>query len=459
MKTLYPFQQDAVDFLSTRNGILGDECGLGKTVAAIEVIKLRRKRAKTSTAEGPILVVCPKSVKRQWLNEIDDQCPDDPIIVTGVAGRMPDHEPGEPWELRWLFHPRANSWVIMHYEGIQRQYKELVKCLWSSIICDEAHRIKNRRAKRSIYLKLLRADHRLALTGTPMHKNPAELWSLLQWLYPDHFRSYWQFFEEFVRYEEHPFHGYKQITGVKNEKRLGEIMGPIFLRRTKHEVAPDLPPRIDTRVEIDMLPAQQKLYDKIKKAKDIEVPLEGQDLSLLIPNVLAKLTRLQQVLVDPSMTPLNQHLPSAKLEWIRDYIGDNPGIPMLIFSKFRAPVLRLAEEFDTALHVGAAGKKMGSGVEDFIYGTKDILCGTIDALGEGLDLGRASRAIFLECHWSTQKMQQAYDRIHRITAVEPKHIITLHTANTVDSLVEKSLKQGWSTQDLVFKALKQWEEV
>jgi len=185
---------------------------------------------------------------------------------------------------------------------------------------------------------------------------------------------------------------------------------------------------------------------------------DGSD-ELLITNTLARITRLQQVLSDPSMAPLNQHITSAKLEWVRNYVKDNPGIPMLVFSKFRAPVMRLAEELNGALHVGSGGAvQIRRGVEEFRRGKSDILCGTIDALGEGLDLGRASRAIFIDQHWSTRAMQQAYDRIHRITADEPKHIIVLHVPHTVDELVKHVLEDGWSIQQMVYRALKEWEE-
>ena len=466
----WPFQCDAIDLFSKTSGYLADECGLGKTIVAIEVIKHRRLHDTRSASQGAVLIVCPKSVKAQWLDEIERWDPDAAVIMTGIAGAMPEWEPGTPFQLEWLFKPkRRNAYVIMHYEGVIRQATMLAKYYWSSIICDEAHRIKNRKAKRTQYIKLLQTAHKLGLSGTPLHKNPGELWSVLHWLYPEEFRSYWKFFERFVEYRKHPFLGYREILGPKNETELGELIGSFFLRRTKMEVLPDLPPRIDTYVPVPMLPQQEKLYQKIRKAKDIEVSLDltpqttpasdvGTPLdtaaakSLLVPNTLAKITRLQQVLSDPHQKPFNQKIPSAKLEWVRDYVKDNPGIPMLIFSKFRQPIVKLAEEFGAALHVGGQ-----SNYEDFIYGKTDLLCGTIDALGESLNLGRASRAIFIDQHWSTQKMQQAFDRIHRATATEPKHVIVLVTPNSVDTLVQKSLEQGWSNQTLVFNALKDWE--
>lgn len=472
----WPFQVDAIDLFSRLpGGYLADECGLGKTIVAIEVVKHRRLHDTRAASQGPCLIVCPKSVKSQWLDEIDRWDPEANVVMTGIAGAMPNWESGQLFKLDWLFKPtRRNAYVIMHYEGVIRQATELAKYYWSSIICDEVHRIKNRKAKRTQYIKLLQTSHRLGLSGTPLHKNPGELWSVLHWLYPEEFRSYWKFFERFVEYRKHPYLGYREILGPKNEKELGKLIGSFFLRRTKQEVLPDLPPRIDTYVTVPMLRQQQALYDKIRKAKDIEVHLDsvpptprspsspaliaessqhtGQSAALLIPNTLAKITRLQQVLSDPFQKPFNQRIPSAKLEWVRDYVKDNPGIPMLIFSKFRAPIMRLAEELGAALHVGG-----NSNYEEFKYGKRTLLCGTIDALGESLDLGRASRAIFIDQHWSTQKMQQAFDRIHRATATEPKHVLVLVTPNSVDTLVQKSLDQGWSTQTLVFNAIKEWE--
>jgi SNF2 family DNA or RNA helicase len=457
MKSPFPFQRDAYEIMAARPYILADECGLGKTLMAIEAVKYRRKITTSGVGTGPTLVLCPYGIKGQWEKEILEQTDNqEQVIVTGTAGRMP-----EGFKLEWLFRPiRQPAWVIMHYEGLLRQWPKLRQYLWSNIICDEGHRIKNRKAKRTVFLKQIGADHKMALTGTPMHKNPADLWSVLNWLYPDRFRSYWQFFETFVDYWVNPVLNYREIRGVKNKEKLARLLGPIFLRRTKAEVAPNLPPRIHQEYKLEMGRDQARIYEQIKKAKDVLVPVgDTESEELLIPNVLARIVRLQQVLTDPGMDPINQRVASCKLDWVREFINDNEGTPMLIFSRFREPVLKLAEEFDAAVRVGSKGSiRIKKGTDDFREGKCDILCGTIDALGEGPDLGRASCAVFIDQHWSSRAMQQAYDRIHRITADEPKHIITLRVPKTVDDLVLKSLKNAWTTQELVYNALKEWEE-
>ena len=127
---------------------------------------------------------------------------------------------------------------------------------------------------------------------------------------------------------------------------------------------------------------------------------------------------------------------------------------MLVFSRFAYPTLRLAREFDAAVLVGSKHARVtDKGIDHFKTGRTDLLFGTLDALGESHDLGRASRSIFLDQHWSSRVMVQAYDRIHRATATEPKHIIKLRVRGTVDDLIEEALTNKWSQQELVYAAV------
>jgi len=437
----WPFQETAIEFGTDRNILLADECGLGKTLMTIEMAR--------RTSSGPVLVVCPNSTKLQWKNEIKEQYPNERVIILGVAGRVPTGE-----YLEHLFSPSPTAtWVISHYEGVRLNYQLLAKYTWSSIIADEAHRIKNRKAKQSRALAIIPSSHRIAATGTPLERAPHDLWGILNWLHPDQFTSYWKFYNEFVR-EEMSYSGFPKIVGSKNRERLGALLQPIYLRRTKHEVLPDLPPKIYQTVDLTFPKEQAALYKVIKNARDIEVEHASLSSNLLIINTLARLTRLSQVSVHPRMEPFNTNIQSTKIEWCRDYIRDNPGIPMLVFSRFAYPPRSLASEFDAGILLGSKHRRLGDkGVDHFKAGKTDVLFGTLDALGESHDLGRASRAIFLDQHWSSRVMEQAYDRIHRATATEPKHIIKLRVRGTVDDLIETSLTHKWTEQQLIYAAV------
>lgn len=282
-----------------------------------------------------------------------------------------------------------------------------------------------------------------------MEKNPSDLWSVLHWLYPTQYTSYWNFFERYVETSVN-YMGYQIIVGGKNLDQLAAEIGSFFFRRTKAEVAPQLPPKIMQRVEVRMDEQQAKIYKTIKASRDIEVDV-GLSETMIIKNALAKIVRLQQVSSDPIL--LGFDLQSAKIEWVTDFVEDNPDETLVIFTKFRDTAIRLSRTLKADLIVGG---QTHAGGKDFISGKTNVLVGTIAAMGEGLNLQRARTAIFIDQEWSSVKMVQAVDRIHRIDDTQPKNIIYLHTGGTVDGLVLEALDKKWSDLDLAYKYLKEY---
>ena len=408
MKTPYPFQVEDIKKVQTRNHFIGSECGIGKTLEAIEAVKARR-----TTTKGPILVLCLKRSKAQWVEEIREADPGARIIELGTSGRWPSKL---DYTLHNLFHPRHHAWIVSHHEALSlpkshyskawkrwkyKAPKEWRKFVWEAIIVDESHRFKDRRSSRFMWLKTIDSIYKLALTGTPMEKSPADMWSTLHWLYPSLFTSYWQFFEEFVEYE-HPWIGgtrrrdIRIPKGVKETqaKALAKLLAPFYIQRTKEEVRPDIPPNIkhSIPVTLDRKEKQWKLYAEIARAKDIEVDLSkiiepGDVPSLLVPNVLAKIVRLQQVLADPKILGVNA--PSAKLEWVTNYVKDNPNEPLVVFTKFRHTAQVLANKLDAHLSIG--GSKLPLQPPSGVH----RLVGTIAYIGASVNLQWASTAIFV----------------------------------------------------------------
>lgn len=421
MKTLYPYQQEAVDtILDTSGTILGDECGLGKTVTAIEVVK------RLPLVEGwRVLVVCPKSLVYQWLMAINEQMPDAAITVTNRI----------PYNANLL-----SGWIISTYPELTNKAQAgfFYNTLWDVVILDEAHRIKNRDTKSSTLARSLLKARGLALTGTPMEKSPGDLWALLNFIAPEDFQSYWSFVTTHL--ETHPeFFNHMVIDGPKDPIAFGELLQPHMLRRTKEQVAPQLPEKIICDVSVAMSPEQSKHYNTLASSKDILVKFdEGPEM--LIKNALALLVRIQQVSTDPSLLGLKGS--SGKLLWLDEFLQDHDE-PAVVFSKFRDVAIGLAKLYDGDLIVG------GSRGTDFIEGKKRLLFGTIAAMGEGLNLQRAKYAIFLDCSWSTIQMSQAIDRIHRIDITEPKVIYRLESCPE-DSLVLDALERKWTDAELVY---------
>jgi SNF2 family DNA or RNA helicase len=191
-----------------------------------------------------------------------------------------------------------------------------------------------------------------------------------------------------------------------------------------------------------MTPEQTLLYDQIKKSDDIIVDVEDQ--TLLIQNVLTLITRLQQISTDPSL--LGFGAGSGKLLWLEEFFDDHPNEHVVVFTRFRDVALSLARKYRAPHIVG------GSTSESFSEDTFQRLFGTIDAMGEGLNLQRATTAIFLDAHWSTTKMTQAYDRIHRLGISSPRNVYLLNSCRE-DIIVYKAISKKWSVHDLVYQYL------
>jgi len=441
------YQREAIGLAQTANVLLTDECGLGKTLVAIEAVAAYWAGGQ----RGPTLVVAPKSVREQWYEMITKQLPNASVAILGVAGRLPG-------EINSTTELKHYDFVITHYEGLLGAGRSLAKINWLMIIADEAHRIKNRKAKRAMWIKLLPARHKMALTGTPMDHRPDELWSMINWLYPRVLTSYWKWRETHCEIKE-TWAGYEEVIGTKDPAALGRVLSPFTLHRTKQAVAPELPPKIFTYVPLELEGQQLKLYQSIAKQakKDIVVNLdEFRDFPhndpLLILNKLSLIMKLQQAASNPHI--LGVDIDGAKWDWLMDYVTDNPDETMVIFSKFRDTAIRLASALKAALVIGGSRTPILDAAP-FLTGTNRLLVGTIAAMGEGLNLQRARTAIFLDMEWSSIKMQQAIDRIHRIDITEPKQIIYLLAQNTVDQLVHKALNEKWSETTLVYKYLEQ----
>lgn len=417
--------------------LLADSCGLGKTLSA--VCATLRMRSPTSP-NWRVLVVCPLRIRDQWVEEIFDQDPFTPVTIL---------ESGLPLNFQ-AHQPVPVGWFIIHYEIVTRMLKELNRYVWDVVIADEAHRLKNRQTGWTRSIKRITAARKLALTGTPMERTPADLWSIGNWLYPKVFTSYWKFYYHYVDLIVDSVTGMEKPKGIKNEEQLAALLARFVLRRTKEEVVPELPPRIVTKVPIQMDARQAALYTKVENAGDIVVEIEGRKDPLVIANTLTQIVRLQQISSLPAL--LGSPESSAKIEWVLDWLKDNPDIPVVIFSKFRGVISHLSGL------LGEPHQIIVGGVQAQPPRDGRITLGTIAAMGEGLNLQWASVAIFVDEEWSTIKMTQAYDRIHRMGISEPKQIYLLYSKGTVDWDVLYALDHKWSDQELVYFVINKWAQ-
>ena len=210
---LRPYQRSAVDFIAEHpKTLLADEMGTGKTLqslASVEEWKIRNK------IEGPThqLIVCPKSLRGTWQNEIEKWLGHQPVAV--IDGRNPAAR------LKQLAETEdTGGFVIVNWESAWRDplHKELAKRDWTAVIADEAHRAKNRKAKQTKGLWKFTAPLQIALTGTPIMNSPDELWSILKWLRPEQYTGFWPFHYSYV--DEYNTRYGTVMTGVRNADQL-----------------------------------------------------------------------------------------------------------------------------------------------------------------------------------------------------------------------------------------------
>lgn len=423
MKVLRPFQRIAVDRIVQGGLILADECGLGKTMQAIEgVIASRSTETKWRT-----LVVCPTKVAAQWALEIEGQDPGADIIHAGTIPYVFDGYAG---------------WVITTYPNLFHNltYERLKSCVWDMVIFDEAHRLKNRKSGSFARALGLISAKTVCLTGTPMEKTPQDLWALLRLTSPADTLSFWKYVDEYLEKEQGFFERWV-IKGPKDPEAFGKMLSQYMLRRTKEEVMPELPEKIlvDTYVEPDT--KQMAALTRMRTSDDVVVQV-NEEVEMLVPNRLAQITRMQQLSTWPPL--LGVKATSGKMGWLADFLLDHPDEPIAVFTRFPAVAEMLANKHKAACLTGGMDTR-----GKFLSGETRLIFCTIEAI-EGVDgLQIADIAIFLDSHWSTIRMTQAIDRIHRMNITAPKTIYRLHSCYE-DELVLMALDQKWSEAELVY---------
>jgi len=388
--------------------------GLGKTATAIVAVETHLRHERN-------LVVCPKSLKAWWQQEIERW------------GKLPVRM-NEFWPVNF-----TGGWLIAHWEQVRMYPDEFSKVPWTWIVADEAHRIKNRKTQTFRAFKHLHSPYMILITGTPFSNHPGELWALLNVLHPEQHRSYWAFFDMFTKSWNSPW-GPKPV-GVKNVKLLVKELGPVMLRRRKEDVLKELPPKRHKYEFIAMKPQQEKVYRQMAELFWCEF-MDGVEWTA--PNVISRITRLQQILCSTALLSNEDH--SAKLDRLMEIIADSDDEPLVVFSRFRRTVELIKQRCDDAgvscrtLLGGMQPEEVGARVMDFQRGKFRILPCTLATGGVGLTLTKAHTAIFIDRHWNPAIQTQAEDRLHRGGQDHPVLIIYLHTPRTVDDTVARVCK-------------------
>ena len=417
-------------------GILADDMGLGKTLQVITVL-LAVKNENPGNSR-PALIVTPASLVYNWREELAAFAPS--LAVSLIAGTAKERA---GMIAAW----RDNDVLVTSYDLLKRDISEYEGKQFRFLVADEAQYVKNRTTAAAKSLKLVKADTRFALTGTPIENRLGELWSIFDYLMPGLLYSY----DDFRTGFEAP------IMKSENEEireQLRKMVTPFILRRKKADVLKDLPDKLEEVRYAHMESKQQKLYDGqvVRMRKKLQSTSETDFRKGKI-EILAELTHIRQICCDPSLMLEDYDGKSAKRELCLELIdslidGDHRA---LIFSQFTSMLEKLEEDLkkrgiEYYKITGATPKaKRMELVKAFNEGTVPLFLISLKAGGTGLNLTGADVVIHYDPWWNTAVQDQATDRAHRIGQTKIVNVYKLIVKGTIE---EKIVEMQMSKQKL-----------
>lgn len=429
----YPHQIEGVRTLARRNSfLLADDMGLGKSLQALTVFGVDVVRGWATTA----LVVCPTTLKGNWADEIEKFTRFSYTVLDGT----PTQRTKQLLEYAETLGPKI---LIVNYEQVISHQKALDKLMFDVAIFDEAHYLKNPKAKRTQACLSVYSRRSFMLTGTPMLNHVNELWCILHRIDPAAYPAYWPFVNRYA-----VFGGYKnkQIIGVKNEKELTERLQNVMLRRLKKDVL-DLPEVQITERRVDLTEEQRKLYDEV--VNELKLPRVDEAEPDDIENALTKFLRLKQIC--GTTFPFTGEDISSKLDLATadDMEILENGHRVVVFTQFRdvqSCYVSRMQGFDIPifeLHGDVPKPDRVPKVKEWGM-TKEpgVLVCMLQVAGIGLNMTAASHGSFIDELFVPGLNQQAIDRLHRIGASEtqPVQIRKYICRNTIENRVQQILR-------------------
>ena len=425
------YQEEGVEWLNflklhDLNGILADDMGLGKTLQTLTHILQTKDQEK-----GPVLVVAPTSVVPNWVAEIKKFTPSlKPLMLQGPKRR------------RLFPHIPHADVIITSFALLQRDIDELKKHHFRLAVLDEAQHIKNASAKVSQAACQLNTRRRLCLSGTPVENNLGEVWSLFRFLIPGFLGSQ-------AKFKAHYQTPIEKEEDVERSTLLRNRLGPLILRRTKDQVATELPPKTILTHPIELSSGQRDLYETVRATMDKQVreaiAIRGLEQSQFA--ILDALLKLRQICCHPSLLklPAAQKAPkkSAKLDYLLDLLDTlfAEGRRVLLFSQFTSMLEIIENELKlrevSYLKLTGASKDRGQLVEDFQNGSHKIFLISLKAGGTGLNLTAADTVIHYDPWWNPAAENQATDRAYRIGQDKPVFVHKLICAGTVEDRINQ----------------------
>lgn len=463
-KELKEYQEQAIAyFLETKRCIVGYSPGLGKTLISINCIKAIQAKK--------VLIVCPSYLKFQWQDEINKWTNDiSSVVINGTKNQRES-------QINEYVNTNKNC-LIVNYEqirikksknkngkhNIEINMHDIFKQKWDLIIWDESHRLKTRDSQTTLGNYALSTDYRLMLTGTPVTKNPAEIWSLLRILDRNTFTNYWGFTSYYCNVVE-GFRGL-DIEGIKRPKEYRKLLQSYMIRKTKDDVAKDLPEKVFIEIKVEMSEKQKKLYNKAMKEY-----LKPDDN--VIESDIERFIRVNQIAQNPCI--LDGENVSIVRDTTLDMIQDIPE-SIIIGCTYIKMSIDLKESIEKKykkrkvylINSHIYTKKRYDIVEQFKKDSTGILVTTIKCLSEGANLDCCNNMIITDIEWNCGTNEQFQNRIHRMTSTRIKNYYFIIVRGTVneykyqkihkESLVSK-VSLGDSDQNTIRKMMNEYKGV
>jgi SNF2 family DNA or RNA helicase len=458
---LRPYQVKGVSWLAFLRqfgfgACLADDMGLGKSIELIALLLHKKQESRDQlTSFAPTLLICPMSIVGNWHRELQRFAPSLSVMVHHGADRLSDDA--------FIEEAKEHDVVITTYALALRDKEELSAIEWEHVVVDEAQNIKNETAKQTQAIKQLRAQHRIALTGTPVENRLSELWSIMEFLNPGYLGSATDFRKSFALPIER-YHNAEQAATLKN------MIQPFVLRRLKtdKEIIRDLPDKMEMKVFCNLTREQASLYEAV--VKEMLEKIEQADGITRRGLVLSTLVKLKQVCNHPAHfmadgSSLSRR--SGKLARLEEMLEEvlAAGDKALIFTQFAEMGLLLHQYLQEAfgretlfLYGGTSKKQRDMLIQRFQeeHRGAPLFILSLKAGGVGLNLTAANHVFHFDRWWNPAVENQATDRAFRIGQQKNVQVHKFVCVGTLEERIDQMIEQKKDLAERIVGSGENW---
>lgn len=458
--TLRPYQVRGYSWLAFLRqwglgACLADDMGLGKTIQTLALVQQDREEGANRKSKKPVLLVCPTSVINNWKKEAARFTPELSVMVHHGVNRKKEKE--------FKAEAKKHALVVSSYGLLHRDLAFLKGVKWAGVVLDEAQNIKNSVTKQAVAARSLKAEYRIALTGTPVENNVGDLWSIMEFLNPGFLGTQAGFKRNF-------FIPIQAEHDQDAARRLKDITGPFILRRLKTDrsIITDLPEKMEMKTYCSLTKEQVSLYAAV--LKDIEKAMEDSEGIQRRGLILSALARLKQVCNHPAQfLKDNSSIPErsgklARLTEMLEVIIEN-GEKTLVFTQFAEMGKILKEHLQATfgcevifLHGAVSRKQRDLMIERFQAEEEflPIFVLSLKAGGTGLNLTGANHVFHFDRWWNPAVENQATDRVFRIGQEKNVEVHKFICAGTLEERIDEIIERKTEVAENIVGTGEQW---